>query len=257
LSGVIAQEAIALSPAEALFLLKPNMPNGFGQLRVTLLWLLAKRILTIENVPTKGFFGSKNVPHIRVTGRSAGAPPHVAVVEELARTAQAADLSVRDMIKAAEKRFSTGCLMYTAGFIAPAVIERGLVERRKVLLSFVYHRTSAGEEQSAWIHAGIERARELPALLRSNREQAVALALTLGDTILLSDSLKKHLKELSSAMGGSDGSGGSSFDASSTSTDHIDLSCFDADAFSSLDGCMDAFDTGFSDGGGGGSDGGQ
>jgi hypothetical protein len=95
-------------------------------------------------------------------------------------------------------------------------------------------------------------------LLRSNREQAVALALTLGDTILLSDSLKKHLKELSAAMG-SDGSGGGSFDASSTSTDHVDLSCFDANAFCSLDGCMDAFDTGFSDGGGdgGGSAGGQ
>jgi hypothetical protein len=37
LSDVIAQEATALSPAEALFLLKPNMPNGLGQLRVTLL----------------------------------------------------------------------------------------------------------------------------------------------------------------------------------------------------------------------------
>jgi hypothetical protein len=240
----------ALTPAEALFLLKPNVPNGFGQLRVTLLWLLAKRILTIENIPTKGFFGTKNVPHIRVAGGSAETPPHVAVIEELARTAQASDLSVRDMIKAAEKRFSTGCLMYTAGFVAPAVMERGLVEKRKVAFSFVYHRTPAGEEQSALIHAGIERARELPALLRPNREQAVALALMLGDTILLSDSLKKHLKELSAAMGGSDRFGGGSFDASSTSTDHVDLSCFDADAFSSLDGCMDAFDSGFSDGSG-------
>ena len=180
-------------------------------------------------------------------------PPHIAVVLELARKAQDERMPVRAMVRAAEKQFLTGCIGYTSKFVAPPVIERGLVEKKPFLVSFTYHVTPAGEVERARIRRDLERAGEIPRLLETDPAQAATLALELGDVVLCSVAFKKHAKALASAMRTPDGAGGvdgATYD-NGLSNGSFDSGCFDAGAFGALDGCIGAFDGGFSDGGGG------
>jgi hypothetical protein len=257
-----------LSPAEALFLLKPNLTNGLRTIRVTLLWLLAMRILHIEEQGEEGLFRTKKVPYVRITRNGTlTLPPHVAAVIDLVRAAQADGGKMRDVVKQAEKEFKVGCFLYNNKFIVPALVERGLIEMRRRWISFTYHATAAGEEQRQRIRADIDKTREIPKLLKSDPAQAAAHALRLGITFLLVDDLKKHYKQLATAMRACDsdaivvaGIDGGSIDTgqSSTSfdTEGFDLSCFDAGAFGALDACAVSFDAGFSDGASHGGDGG-
>ena len=95
---------------------------------------------------------------------------------DLVQRAERDDLPVRAMVKLAEKQFLTGCIGYTAKYIAPPVMQRGLIEKRPVLLSFVYHVTAAGEAERARLRSALERADTIPSLLKSDRARAVALA---------------------------------------------------------------------------------
>ena len=256
-------DATPLSPAEALFLLRPNLTNGLRTIRVTLLSLLARGILRVEEQEETGLFRTKKVPHVRIASeRTPTLPPHVTAVVDIVRAAQADGGKMRDLVKRAEKEFKTGCHLYNYNFLAPALVERGLIEVRKWWFSHTYHATPAGEQERQRIKTDIANARGLPKLLKSDPAQAVALALALGGTLLLADDLRKHYKQFADAMHSYGFDGGpiadidsNSFDASqlggSVDVGSFDLGSFDACAFNALDGCMASFDTGFSEGGGG------
>ena len=242
-----------LSPAEALFLLKPNRTPGFRTVRVTLLSLLAKGILRIEESIEPGVFRDRKIPHLRIEAQPSGAPPHVAALLDVVTAAQSEGGRVRDVVKRASTEFGANCALYNSRFIVPALIGRGLIEERRILLLRSWRATPAGEAERGRIEAAIATARQLPKLLKSDPEEAAALALALGGTLLLVDGLHRHYQQLAEVMrsrggdtGLSDGFGGGDFSAG------FDLSCFDAGSFASLDACIGSFDSGFSDGGGDG-----
>ena len=262
-------DSTPLSPAEALFLLKPNRTPGSRTLRVTLLSLLVKGVLRIEEEVKPGVFRDRKVAHLRIVAeRTPTSPPHVAELIGVVRAAQADGGKVRDVARLAQGTFGAGCGLYNRTFIVPSLIERGLLEERRVLFVRTWHATPAGEAERARIEADIERARQLPALLRSNPAEAAALALALGGTLLLVDDLRAHYRQLADAMrsSGYDGGASDGFDGASSGTGDssggfdfgsFDFGSFDAGAFDALDAGIGSFDSGFSDGGGGdGGDGG-
>ena len=257
-------DSTPLSPAEALLLLKPNRTPGSRTLRVTLLSLLVKGILRIEEEIKPGVFRDRKVPHLRIAeGRSSALPPHVAELVRIVRAAQAEGGRIRDVVKRATAEFGANCGRYNSDFIIPLLIGRGLIEQRRVVFVRTWHATPAGEAERARIEADIERARQLPALLKSNPAEAAALALALGGTLLLVDDLRTHYRQLADAMRASGDDGGSSggFDGAASGAGDasggfdfgsFDFGSFDAGAFDALDAGIGSFDSGFSDGGGGG-----
>lgn len=258
-----------LSPAEALFLLKPNTTPGTRTLRVTLLSLLARGVLRIEERSEPGLFRARKVPHLRIAAAlPRTAPDHVAAAIAVVREAQADGGRMRDVVRCAQRTFQTNCVSYNSKFIVPALTARGLIEERRFWFLRSYRVTPAGAAERDRIETDIARARLLPRMLRTDPDKAVALAVTLGGTLLLVDDLKKHYKQLAQEMKsrGVDSGGSDGFDGFDTgSADHhgsfdfgcLDLGGFDADAFGALDAGLSSFDSGFSDGGGGdGGDGG-
>jgi hypothetical protein len=59
----------ALSPAESLFLLKPNRTPARETVKVTLLSLLAQGIVRLEEQVTKRFIGTRKTVYVRLTQR--------------------------------------------------------------------------------------------------------------------------------------------------------------------------------------------
>lgn len=257
-------DTTSLSPAEALLLLKPNRTPSTRTLRVTLLSLLVKGILRIEERIEPGFFRNRKVPHLLVVpAQTPAAPPHVAAVINVVRGAQFAGGRIRDVVQRAQDEFGTGCGGYNSRLIIPSLVERGLLEARRVLFVRTWRATPAGEAERRRIEADIDRARQLPRLLKSDPAEAAALALALGGTLLLVDDLRRHSRQLADAMRSSAADGGpvGDFGGMSSSgdvSDGFDLGCFDAGSFDAFDACIDLFDSGFSDAGGdGGGDGGD
>ena len=202
------------------------------------------------------------MPHLRVVAaQTPTAPPHVAALIDVVRGAQIDGGRMRDVVRRAEREFGTGCAGYNRSFIIPSLIERGLIEERRILFLRTCRATPAGQAERWRIEADIDKARQLPKLLKSNPAEAAALALALGGTLLLVDDLRKHSGQLAAAMRSANADVGAAgtFDGLSASGDFsgsFDLGCFDPGSFDALDACIGAFDSGFSDAGGGGDSGG-
>ena len=102
-------DTIRLWPAQALFLLKPNLTNGLRTIRVALLSLLAKGALRIEEQKEMGVFRTKKVPCLRVVAAAAPPlPPHLTAVIDLVRAAQTDGGMMRGVVQRAEKELETG-----------------------------------------------------------------------------------------------------------------------------------------------------
>jgi hypothetical protein len=76
-AGRAGRPMAALSPAESLFLLKPNRTPARETVKVTLLSLLAQGIVRLEEQVTKRFIGTRKTVYVRLTQRPvpALAPP--------------------------------------------------------------------------------------------------------------------------------------------------------------------------------------
>jgi hypothetical protein len=81
----------ALSPAESLFLLNPNRTPARETVKVTLLWLVARGVVRLEERQvTWRFFGTRKAVHVRPAGTGAPAlPAHAASLLDQVRAAQA------------------------------------------------------------------------------------------------------------------------------------------------------------------------
>jgi hypothetical protein len=284
-----------LSPAESLFLLKPNRTPARETVKVTLLSLLAQGAVRMEEQTTRRFFGTKKTVYVRPTEKRPALPKHAAALLDLVHAAQGETGSMTDFVKRVQKVYGTNLEGFNRDFIVPALLSRGLIEERRVLLFRTHKRTSAGDAEESRIASDIARARTIPELIRSNPAEAAALILAVGGTILLVNELRPYYRQMSevmraqSASDGSDSGGDSSgpswdstgsdapaqpdpahhldaaglgsFDPGGLDHGAFDLSAFDAGAFDALDTSMASFDSGFdasvSDAGGGDGGGGD
>jgi hypothetical protein len=277
----------ALSPAESLFLLKPNRTPAREMVKVTLLSLLAQGIVRLEEQVTKRFIGTRKTVHVRLTQRPVPAlPAHAVSLLDQVRAAQADTGSMSDVVKHARQAYGSSLNGFNRDFIIPLLRSRGLIEERRVLFLRHYKRTPAGDAEESRIAADITRARRIPELLRSNPAEVAALVLAVGGVILLVNELRPYYRQISEVIRPrdtgadySDSSGGDAslplWNSSDPGTAHpgdaiqsldaasfgsLDLGVFDAGAFDALDAGMASFDAGFDasvgDGGGGGGDGG-
>jgi hypothetical protein len=283
-----------LSPAESLFLIKPNRTPARETVKVTLLSLLAQGAVRMEEQATRRFFGTKKTVYVRPTGKRAALPPHAAALLDLVRAAQGDTGSMTDFVKRVQKAYGKNLEGFNRDFIVPALLARGLIEERRVLLFRTYKRTPAGDAEESRIASDIARARTIPELIRSNPAEAAALILAVGGTLLLVNELRPYYRQMSEVMraqtastdgsdSGGDGSGPSwdstgahapahqadpahhldaaglgSFDPGGLDHGAFDLSAFDAGAFDALDTGMASFDSAsVSDAGGGDGGGGD
>jgi len=271
----------ALSPAESLFLLKPNRTPARETVKVTLLSLLAQGIVRLEEQVTKRFIGTRKTVHVRLTQRPVPAlPAHAVSLLDQVRAAQADTGSMSDVVKHARQAYGSSLNGFNRDFIIPLLRSRGLIEERRDLFLRHYKRTPAGDAEESRTAADITRARRIPELLRSNPAEVAALVLAVGGVILLVNELRRQISEVmrprDTGADYSDSSGNPSlplWDSSDPGTVHpgdaiqsldaasfgsLDLSAFGAGAFDALDAGMASFDAGFdaSVGDGGGGDGG-
>jgi hypothetical protein len=255
-----------LTPAEATVLLSPNLVKGHAAVKATLLLMLTTGVLRIEETDAPGFFRNKKVAHLRIAAEPKNPPPEIAALLDLIRAAQAEGGKIKDVVKRAEKAFGPACMQFSASFIVPALIARGLLEKKKFLFTHYFRLTRAGETEQARIKSDLFKADDAARLLKSDPAGAAALAATLGTNILLSDKLTRQFKPLAEALrarGGADspviaGSGAAhhdghagGFDFGTFDPGSFDLGSFDAGAIDAVHSGMGSFDSGFSDGGGG------
>ena len=246
-----------LSPAEANFLLKPNATGGMPSVKLTLMLMLSKGVLRIEQIESPGLFKTKSTPHLRIAAAPKDAPPAIAALIEVVRTAQDAGGTIKAVVAQANKTFGTGCGHFNARFVVPPLVARGYLTEKKILFLRAYSVTETGEAERSRIRSALYKADDLPRLLKSDPAQAAAVAASLGALILLSDKATKQFKPLADAMraqGGQDlqdyssftGGDGGGFDFGS-----FDLGSFEAGVADAFDAGISAFDAGFSDAGGG------
>jgi hypothetical protein len=284
-----------LSPAESLFLLKPNRTPARETVKVTLLSLIAQGMVRMEERQTRRFFAKRKTVYMWPRNIAGHLPPHATALLDLVRAAQDDTGSMADFAKRAQKAFGANLEKFNRDFIVPALLLRGLIEESRILIFRTYKRTLAGDAEESRIAGDIARARTIPELLHSKPAEAAAIILAVGSTILLVSELRPHYRQISEVMraqtasteasdGGGDGpvtlwdSTGSHnhgshnhdpmqqgdpthLDAAALGGfDHcsFDLSAFDAGAFDALDTGMASFDSGFdaSVGDAGGGDGG-
>ena len=189
-----------LSPAEATVLLSPNLLKGRAAVKATLLFLLATGVLRIEETEQPGMFRSKKIAHLRIAGEPKNAPPDIAAILDVVRAAQADGGRIGDVVETAEKAFGPACLQFSVKFIIPALIARGLLQKKKLLFTHYFRLTPDGETAQARIKSDLFKADDVARLLKSDPARAAALAKTLGTNVLLSDKLTKEFKPLGDAM---------------------------------------------------------
>jgi hypothetical protein len=286
----MSEPATPLSPAEATVLLAPNTVKPIRAIKATLLLLLSTGVLHVEETVELGVFRNRRIAHLRIARAPNNPSPDVAALLDAVRAAQEADGRIKDVVAQCRKSFGAMCERYTATWIVPALIDRGLLERRKFLFFKTLHLTSAGERAQAKIKSDLFKADDVARLLKSDPARAAALAATLGTSVLLSDKLTRQFKLLADAMhshrdggdAGADvvlaapdgpfghdvdhghadfGSGDvGSFDIGNFDLGGVDLGSLDLGALGSA---IDSLDAGFSDAGGhgdgdsGGGDGGS
>jgi hypothetical protein len=281
-----------LSPAESLFLLKPNRTPARETVKVTLLSLLAQGMVRMEERQVRRLFGKKKTAYMWPRNIVGPIPSHAAALLDLVRAAQDDTGSMADFARRAQKAYGANLEKFNRDFIVPALLSRGLIAESRILIFRTYKHTPAGDAEESRIAADIARARTIPELLHSRPSEAAAIILAVGSTILLVNELRPHYRQISEVMraqtastdsadGGGDAPGTwdstgahnhdlmqqvdptAHLDAAALGAfDHgaFDLRAFDAGAFDALDTGMASFDAGFDasvgDSGGGGDGGG-
>jgi hypothetical protein len=275
-----------LTAPEALVLMSLPRFSAQKALKVGMLELLARGVLSIEMRERHGFFRTKRDVHIHLVSGAPMPPSRIATtLLRMVRFAEPSEGVITDIVAQSIREYGRGFSRFVTQYVVPCLAARGLAEsrRKRILLVPVtrFYRTPAGEAEAARLEAAMREARAIPDWLDRDPAQAVALAAAAGSAILMMDELRPHFQQLGKAMRppGADGGDGGGGDTGTGDTSASDLSvlswgvsgsdAFDFggwvfDAFDSIDGAFDAFDAGFDsasggDGGdgGGGGDGGS
>lgn len=266
-----------LSAAEALVLQNPQAAQGRAALKLTLMELLARRIVTMRHEETKGRFGRVHrTDYLQVAEEDQQQVPDAAPVTAVLNMLRAAGAAgpgatMAQVVQQARRSFGSDLSGFQQKHLVPSLLRRGLLEAyQKKLLGLIprtqYRHTSAGEKVRQELVAHLEQARRLPEVLDRDPTHAAALLATLGGSILLVDELKPHYGRLAQALrqpaaGGDDGASADMVelddpDVAPSDLDLADFGGFDFDfaAFEALDSSLDAFDSSFdssADSGGG------
>ena len=287
-------QTLTLTAAEALVLQNPHKAQGRAALKLTMMELLARRVLSLRPEEKRGLLGrTRKTEYLRLDPNAArfAQYPHVrAVVEVIAGAGKpGTEPTMQEVVANARKTFGTDLARYQSAYVIPALEQRGLVEatRHKVLGVFPstrYQRTTEGDVALQQLESNMDAARRIPPMLdNGNPQEIAALVAGLGASLLLVDELRPHYRRLSHTLrpGATNDGGDASFvpaigtdggderelesqDGSSdvdTSFDAFDFGDMSFDSFDALDTSLDAFDSSFdssadSGGGDGGGDGG-
>lgn len=278
--------ATMLSPAEALVMLSPRLRAGREAVKVTLLALLAQRLVTIETVERKvlGFSTRQTVLKVAPSLPALLPQPARALIE-VVRANESLGGSMKTFVAQARRQFGPDLGKFEQVHILPALAARGLVQQRVAPVLFVFKRTvwlptAQGVAEQQRLQGLLAQARDIPRALDDDPRRAAAMAVALGGLILIAPELKAYFGQIAAAMRApqpADAGGDSTSASTDTGTplfDHhgiadtsaldqagsFDLDSLDLSAIDTLDSSMNAFDSSFdaaasdaggSDGGGG------
>ncbi len=263
-----AMPTTPLTAAEALVLQNPQAAQGRKALKLTLMELLARRIVRMRQEENKGRFGrvqrTDYLQLIEPGQQPAPSTAPVAAVLDMLRVAGAAGpgASMAQVVQQARRSFGSDLSGFQRQHLIPSLMKRGLIEAyQKKLLGIIpstrYRHTAAGERALQELVADLEQARSLPEVVDRDPAQAVALIAALGGSILLVDELKPHYARLSQALRQPVGDGGDGEASETIEADDVDIDApdsgriglggfdFDFAAFDALDTSLDAFDSSF------------
>jgi len=250
----------SLTAAEALILLEPNKAQGKTALKLTLLELLAQRLLTVHRQDRAGVWGIPRNVDLLQCAPGASEPvsmrSHVRNVLHVLRIAGASrGIPMKQVVTAIREEFGTNLSGFQTRHLVPELVARGLLAAYQRQIFRVFRRTRyrctpSGEAARSQLEGQLAQARVLPALLDTDPAQAAAVVITLGSTVLLVEELRSHYAKLAQALG--------MYRVNSASAIEFD---FDFEAWGAVDSGWEAsdagFDTGDGDGGGnGGNEGG-
>jgi hypothetical protein len=264
----IPTNGTVLSAAEVLVLQHPDYNQGRAAFKLTLMELLARKLITLRHKDQRGRFGlPRKNDYLQISpdaqAQVAGRPVFEAVLAVLAQTrGKESAPTIPELVAQARKSFGSDLGKFQSQQILPLLISRGLIEqytkKRLGLFTTTHYRpTAAGEALRQEITGHLAQARTLPTLVDQDPASAVALLATLGSMFLLLDELKPHYGRISQALRVHSGDS-AIFAGDNIDDDNDSFDSFDFSAFDSLDSTLDAFDGGFdaADGGDGGGDGG-
>jgi hypothetical protein len=266
-----------LTAAEALVLQNPQLAQGRAALKVTMMELLARRILTMRHDERKGMFGrNQRTDYLVLASNAAQLTPQAAHIRAVVNMLRAADASgqgaaMTTVLAQARKTFGADLSAFQNKHVLPMLIERGLVEpyqakRLGIFSTTKYRPTTQGDIVRQQLAMHLEQARALPNVIERDPMQAAVLVATLGSSVLLVDELKPFYSRLSQAMRTAANDAGGDVlvvdnddnieDSSTLDSHDFGGFDFDFDAFDSLDSSQDAFDSSFDSSSDSGSDGG-
>jgi hypothetical protein len=246
----MAEIFISLSPAESLLLFN----NGYSSrqaLKVTLLELIARKILRVETRQEQRVFRKEAVQYLRVlVHHLPDAPAHVASLLDTLKAAQpGGGIALDAVTKLLRNRYGNKVDMFKDDLLLPALVERGLMAEQRSGLFWLGKRlqlTRAGEAEHKRIAAAAGKARQIVELLKTAPARAAVVALEVGQAILLLDRLSFELRDLGETIRKHRETGAKP-DPGSTELATYDFELVDKTVVVALDECLRSFgvDQGF------------
>ena len=190
-----------ITPAEAALLIAPSGRTATKCIQAGLLSLLAARRIEFDKTA-----GSLKPAAMLLKGTTPGAngtlPRHIQVLETtLVEYGKGDRLTAAEVLHALQKRFGYDYRRYLRDEVAPELIRRNLLARTDgrwlgLFPRITYERTASGEVMSAPLRRLMSAIDGLPALLKSDPEQAVRLARSAGVLLILSPEAQRQIPQL-------------------------------------------------------------
>ncbi|HRD77287.1 MAG TPA: hypothetical protein PK264_15365 [Hyphomicrobiaceae bacterium] len=254
-----------LTPAEAYALLEPGSRKGNTAIKLTLMWLLSRRVIEIRKSAVPGIFGKireRDALFVREP-LPADCPPYLRRL--LAIIDNPSGVRVDRIPLMCGYVYGSQSHSFLREDVSRALIAKGFITRtpRRALGIFPYEqyrRTKAGDQLASEINRTIVGLKSIPDMLERNPRQAAALAFAAGGLIFLVPELVPHFTALAHAARRADETGGDSGvsvpSSSAASSDDDPWQQVDLDTFEALETTFSSFSEGFDSGGGDGGDGG-
>jgi hypothetical protein len=241
----VAEIFIPLSPAESLLLFN----NGYSSrqaLKVTFLELIAREILRIETRQEQRVFKKEAVQYLRLlVPHVPDAPAHVASLLDMLKAPQSiGGIALDAVTKLLLNRYGNKVDLFKDDLLLPALVARGLMAEQRFGLFWLGKRlqlTPAGDAEHKRIAAAVGKARQIVELLKTAPARAAAVALEVGQAILLLDRLSFELRDLGEAIRKHRGTGAKP-DPASTELAAYDFELLDKTVVLALDECLRRFD---------------
>jgi hypothetical protein len=250
----MAEILFPLIPAESLFLFN-NRYSSRQALKVTLLELIARKILRVETRQEQRVFRKEAVQHLRVLVHHVpDAPAHVASLLDTLKAAQpgGGGIALDTVTKLLRNRYGNKVDLFKDDLLLPALFARGLMAEQRSGLFWLGKRlqlTPAGDAEHKRIAAAVGKARQIVELLKTAPARAAVVALEVGQAILLLDRLSFELGDLGEAIRKHRATGAKP-DPASTELAAYDFELVDKTVVLALDECLRSFDLDLWKGGG-------